>query len=35
MLLRLALPQGQVSIGQKDYQEVQIMMKTTIDGSGC
>jgi len=35
MLLRSALPQGQVSISQKDYQYVQIMMKTIIDGSRC
>jgi len=33
MLLSLALPQGQISICEKDYQEVQIMMKTIIDGS--
>jgi len=33
MLLLLALPQGQVSICEKDYQEVQLMMKTIIDGS--
>jgi len=35
MLLCSALPQGQVSICQKDYQWVQIMMKTIIDGSRC
>jgi len=35
MLLRSALAQGQVSICAKDYQEVQIMMKTIIDGSRC
>jgi len=35
MLLRSALPQGQVSICEKDYQEVQNMMKTSIDGSRC
>jgi len=33
MLLRLALSQGQVAIWEKDYQFVQIMMKTIIDGS--
>ena len=33
MLLHSALPQGQVLINQKDYQEIQIMMKTIIDGS--
>ena len=31
--LRSALPQGQVSICLKDYQYVQIIMKTIIDGS--
>jgi len=35
MFLRSALPQGQVSICEKDYQEVQNMMKTIIDGSRC
>jgi len=35
MVLRSALPQGQVSICDKDYQEVQNMMKTIIDGSRC
>jgi len=35
MLLRLVLPQGQVSICQKDHQYVQIMIKTIIDGSRC
>jgi len=35
MLLRSALPQGQVSLCENEYQEVQIMMKTIIDGSGC
>ena len=35
MLLRSALPQGQVSICEKDYEEVQIMMKAIIDGSRC
>jgi len=35
MLLHSALPQGQVSICQKDYQYIQIMMKTIIDGSRC
>ena len=33
MLLRSALSQGQVSIWQKDYQYIQIIMKTIIDGS--
>jgi len=33
MLLRSASSQGQVSICQKDYQYVQIMIKTIIDGS--
>jgi len=33
MWLRSALRQGQVSICEKDYQEVQNMMKTIIDGS--
>ena len=33
MLLHLALPQGQVSICHKDDQEVQIMMKSIVDGS--
>jgi len=32
MLLRLALPLGQVSFCEKDFQEVQNMMKTMIDG---
>jgi len=35
MLLRSALSQGQVSIWQKDYQYIQIIMKTIIDGSWC
>jgi len=35
MLLRLAFPHGQVSICQKDYEYVQIMMKTIIDGCRC
>jgi len=35
MLLLSALPQGQVSICEIDYQEVQNMMKTIIDGSRC
>ena len=35
MLLLSAFPQGHVSIGQKDYQLVQIMMKTIIDGRTC
>ena len=35
MLLRSALPQGQVSICEKDYQNVQNMMRTSIDGSRC
>jgi hypothetical protein len=33
MLLSLALPQGEVSIGQIDYKYIQIMMKTIIDVS--
>jgi hypothetical protein len=32
-LLHLALPQGQVSIGLKDSQYGQIMMKAIINGS--
>jgi len=35
MSLRSALPHCQVSISEKDYQEVQIMMNTNIDGSRC
>ena len=35
MLLRSALPQGQVTICEKDYHVVQNMMKTIIDGSRC
>jgi len=35
MLLRMALPQGQVSICDKDYQEVQNMMNTNINSSRC
>jgi len=33
MSLRSALSQGQVSTWQKDYQYIQIIMKTIIDGS--
>jgi len=33
MFLRFALPQGQVSICQKSYEDVPIMMKTIIDCS--
>jgi hypothetical protein len=35
MLLHSALPQGQDSTGQKDYQYIQIILKTIIDGSRC
>jgi len=35
MLLRSALPQGQVWICDKDYQDIQRMMKTSIGGSRC
>jgi len=35
MLLCSAFPHGHVSISQKDYQQVQIMMKSIIDGSRC
>jgi hypothetical protein len=35
ILLRLPSPQGQISIGPKAYQYVQIVMKTIIDGRGC
>jgi hypothetical protein len=35
MLLRPALPQGQVLICQKDYQQGQIMIKAIIDGRRC
>jgi len=35
MLLRSALPQGRVSLCQKDSQQVQILMKVIIDGSSC
>ena len=35
MLLCSALSQGQVSIWQKDYQYIQIIMKTIIDDSRC
>jgi hypothetical protein len=35
MFLRLAFPQSHVSIGQQDYQYVEIIMKTFIDGSRC
>jgi len=35
MLLRSALPQGQVSIGHKGNHNIQIRMKTIIDGSRC
>jgi len=35
MLLRSALPQVQFSICEQDYQEVQNMMKTIMDGSRC
>jgi len=33
ILRRSALPQGEVSICEKEYEEVQILMKTIIDGS--
>jgi len=33
ILRRSALPQGKVSICEKEYEEVQILMKTIIDGS--
>ena len=35
MLLHSALTKGRVSICQKDNQEVQIIMKTMMDGSWC
>jgi len=35
MLLCSALPQGQISICEKDYQKVRNMKKTIIDGSRC
>ena len=35
MLQHSALPQGHVSICQKDFHSVQILMKSIIDGSTC
>jgi hypothetical protein len=35
MLLHSALRHGHVSIGQKHSEQVQIMMKSIIDGSRC
>ena len=35
MLLPSAMSQGEVSIWQRDYQYVHIMIETIIDGSRC